>query len=237
MSEAAAIRILLVEDDEVVAQMLGSFLEKHGFHVEYEARGDRAVQRILGTKPDAVVLDGMLPGKDGFDICREIRNHYRGAILILTSRCDAIDHVLGLELGADDYMPKPAEPRVVLARIRACLRRGTSGPALSREPDEIVIGYFRINRAARTVHLGAEEISFTTAEFDLLWLRAGCAGTVLTRDDIKARMRGIEHDGIDRSIDMRISRLRKRLGDNAEIPTRIKTVRTKGYLFSPTAWN
>jgi len=236
MSESEMKRVLLIEDDEITVKTLGRFLEKQGFSVEHEARGDRAVERILAAQPDVVVLDGMLPGKDGFDVCREVRSRYRGPILMLTARDEDPDQILGLELGADDYIPKPAEPRVVLARIRACLRRGAAGAAAPQERDEFVFGRFRINRAARTVHLGTEEISFTTAEFDLLWLLASNAGTILSRDDIQSKMRGIEHDGLDRSIDMRISRLRKRLGDDPDTPARIKTVRAKGYLFSPTDW-
>jgi len=195
------------------------------------------VQRILDARPDAVVLDGMLPGKDGFEVCREVRDRYRGPILMLTSRDEDLDQVLGLELGADDYILKPAEPRVVLARIRACLRRSGGGSTPAGNPDEFAFGKFRINRASRTVLLDHKEIAFTTAEFDLLWLLASHAGTILSRDDIQSRLRGIEHDGLDRSIDMRISRLRKRLGDDSDNPARIKTVRAKGYLFSSTDWD
>ena len=230
-------RILLIEDDEIAVMTLGRFLEKQGLVVEYESKGNLAVQRILESKPDAVVLDGMLPGKDGFDICREVRELYRGPILMLTARDEDLDQVLGLELGADDYILKPAEPRVVLARIRACLRRAGPVAALPDAQDEFVFGKFRIDRASRTVHLERKEIALKTAEFDLLWLLASNAGTILSRDDIQSKLRGIEHDGLDRSIDMRISRLRKSLGDDAENPTRIKTVRAKGYLFSRTDWD
>lgn len=234
MNDPGMKRILLVEDDEIIAKTLSLYLGKQGFLVDHEARGDRAVRRILDTRPDVVVLDGMLPGKDGFEVCREVRERFNGPILMLTARGEDMDQILGLELGADDYMAKPAEPRLVLARIRACLRRGAG--AASEEKDEYAFGQFHISRATRSVHMGKEKIAFTTAEFDLLWLLASNAGKVLSRDDIQSRLRGIEHDGIDRSIDMRISRLRKRLGDDAEDPVRIKTVRAKGYLFSRTDW-
>ena len=235
MTNVKAKRVLIVEDDEISLMTLGRFLEKQGLAVEYESNGNLAVQRILDLMPDVVVLDGMLPGKDGFDICREVRDRYRGPILMLTARGEDLDQVVGLELGADDYILNPAQPRVVLARIRACLRR--AGAALPEAQDEFVFGRFRINRASRTVHLDKSEVPLKTAEFDLLWLLASNAGTILSRDDIQSKLRGIEHDGLDRSIDMRISRLRKSLGDDADNPTRIKTVRAKGYLFSRTDWD
>jgi len=234
MTDALATRVLIVEDDEVWARSLGLYLEKNGFKIELESRGDLAVDRILSSKPAAVVLDCLLPGKDGFDVCRDVRTTYQGVIVMLTARDDDINQVLGLELGADDYIAKPAEPRVILARLRAHLRR--AWPMLESGPDQLTFGRFRISHAARTVHLGDVEISFTTAEFELLWLLASHAGAILSRDDIQSSMRGIEHDGVDRSIDMRISRLRKRLGDDAETPNHIKTIRAKGYLFSTAAW-
>jgi len=237
MSGAPVRSVLLVEDDELFASLLGRFLEKNGFAVACEQRGDAAVARILAERPDAVILDGNLPGKDGFDICREVRPAYGGPIVMLTGRSEDMDQVLGLELGADDYVSKPAEPRVVLARLRACLRRGAQTVLQGGEPSAIRFGKFEISSVDRSVRLAGRELSFTTAEFDLLWLLAGRAGRVLARDDIFASLRGIEHDGLDRSIDMRISRLRKSLGDDAELPRRIKTVRGKGYLFSPTDWD
>jgi len=230
-------KILLVEDDRITAFVLSQYMEKQGFAVEHEMQGDIAVGRIVETQPDAVVLDANLPGKDGFEICREVRPRYRGPIVMVTGRTEDVDHVLGLELGADDYIPKPADPRVVLAHIKALLRRtGDAAPTIG-EPIEYRFGQLRIDKQTRSVYLGSEEILFTTAEFDLLWLLASRAGNVLSRDGIMTSLRGVEHDGLDRSIDMRISRLRKRLGDDIVNPRRIKTVRAKGYLFSPTDWN
>lgn len=236
MTQDQTTKILIVEDDEAWAKSLRMYLERNGLQVEIEPRGDHAVQHILLSKPAAVVLDCMLPGKDGFQVCHAVRKGYDGIIIMLTARDGDMDQVLGLELGADDYVAKPAEPRVVLARIRAHLRRLAPHDA-DPEPEQLAFGKFRISAAARTVHLGEAEILFTSAEFELLWLLASHAGAILSRDEIQSSMRGIEHDGVDRSIDMRISRLRKRLGDDAETPTRIKTIRSKGYLFSPVAWN
>jgi len=226
--------ILLIEDDELFAISLKLYIEKHGFRVIHESRGDCAVQRILTLKPDAVVLDCNLPGKDGFDICRETRTQYSGAILMLTARDEEAEQVLGLGLGADDYLLKPTAPHVVLAHLRACMRRQYDRP--KNDPDEYCFGIFFISRASRHVLLGGEEVIFSTAEFDLLWFLASNSGVVLTRDIIQNALRGIDHDAFNRAIDMRISRLRKALGDNAEHPVRIKTVRGTGYLFSRTAW-
>jgi two-component system, OmpR family, response regulator len=227
--------ILIVEDDAVLAAVLVRQLQKQGYATEVESHGARAVDRVRAQAPDAVILDGNLPGMDGFDVCRELRTSYRGVILMLTGRDGDMDRVLGLELGADDYLVKPVEPRVVAAHLKACLRRVEAAP--SAGSSELRYGTFRISQADRAVHLGDREIAFTTAEFDLLWMLAENAGTVLTRDQIMAGVRRIEHDGLDRSIDMRVSRLRKRLGDDADNPRRIKTVRGKGYLFSPSDWD
>lgn len=233
--------ILLVEDDERLAKLTAEYLRKNDFEVAIEARGDAAEARILAERPDLVILDVMLPGKDGFEVCRAVRPHYTGVILMLTARDEDFDQILGLELGADDYIAKPVQPRLLLARIKALLRRspcasGNSGASEPGELTELAFGTFRISQATRSAHLGAEVIDLTTAEFDLLWLLARHAGSVLSRDDLLQQLRGIGFDGLDRSIDARISRLRKKLGDDPENPTRIKTVRAKGYLFSKHDW-
>lgn len=232
-------RILLVEDDERLAELTAEYLRKNEFEVAIEPRGDTACTRIPAENPDVVVLDLMLPGKDGFDVCRTVRPHYHGVILMLTARDEDMDQILGLELGADDFISKPVQPRVLLARVRALLRRAIP-PEAAEAPgsgDELTFGRFRINQATRNAELGGQAIDLTTAEFDLLWLLACHAGTVLSRDDLLQRLRGIGFDGLDRSIDARISRLRKKLGDDPENPARIKTVRGKGYLFSRHDWN
>jgi len=235
---AMTAHILLVEDDERLAELTAEYLRKNGFAVAIEGHGDRAGPRILGEKPDLVILDVMLPGRDGFDICRAVRNDYTGVILMLTARDEDLDQILGLELGADDYISKPVQPRVLLARIKALLRRlPASSEQQQRDGDQLVFGQFHISQTTRTAGLGDQPIELTTAEFDLLWLLAQHAGAVLSRDDLLQELRGIGFDGLDRSIDARISRLRKKLGDDPENPTRIKTVRGKGYLFSKHDWN
>ncbi|MGF1547679.1 MAG: winged helix-turn-helix domain-containing protein [Thiotrichales bacterium] len=227
----AAPTILLVEDDAKLAALVREYLEKSGFEVGIEGRGDRAGARILAERPDLVILDIMLPGKDGFAVCREIRPAYDGPVLMLTARDEDLDELLGLELGADDYICKPVQPRLLLARIRAVMRR-TNGERNSHTPTRVDIDGFVIDTHTREAHLHGAPIGLTTAEFDLLWLLASHAGSVLSREDILRGVRGIGYDGTDRSIDLRISRLRKKLGDDPNEPRRIKTVRNAGYLFA-----
>ncbi len=234
-------RILLVEDDDRLAKLTAEYLQKNDFEVTIEARGDTAETRILNDNPDLVILDIMLPGKDGFEVCRAVRDKYQGVILMLTARDEDLDQILGLELGADDYLAKPVQPRLLLARIKALLRRApgiapTEEQGESGDSSELSFGNFRISQATRSTHLGDEIIDLTTAEFDLLWLLSKHAGNILSRDDLLQQLRGIGFDGLDRSIDARISRLRRKLGDDPENPTRIKTVRGKGYLFSKHDW-
>lgn len=227
-------RILLIEDDVPLASLISEYLRGHDFHVDVEPRGDTGAQRVLRDRPDLVILDVMIPGLNGMDVCRQVRRQFAGLILMLTARDDDIDQILGLELGADDYVKKPVEPRVLLARIRALLRRADQ-PVVS-DSNRLVFGAFSIDPAARRVTLGGTTIELTTLEFDLLWTLASAAGTVLTREVIFANLRGIEYDGLDRSIDLGISRLRAKLNDTATPPTKIKTVRGKGYLFVRDAW-
>ena len=235
-------RILLVEDDERLADLTAEYLRKNDFEVSIEVRGDTAEARILAEDPELVILDVMLPGKDGFEVCRAVREKYKGIILMLTARDEDLDQILGLELGADDYLAKPVQPRLLLARIKALLRRapGTANPtdqsAESGDGAELSFGTFTLSQATRSAHLGSDAIDLTTAEFDLLWLLARHAGSILSRDNLLQELRGIGFDGLDRSIDARISRLRRKLGDDPENPSRIKTVRGKGYLFSKHDW-
>jgi two-component system OmpR family response regulator len=231
-------RILLVEDDERLADLTAEYLRKNDYTVDIEGHGDTAEKRILDTRPDLVVLDVMLPGQDGFAVCRAVRPEYEGIILMLTARDEDIDQILGLELGADDYITKPVPPRLLLARIKALLRRATpaAGDDSQEASESIIFGNFRISQQTRSASLAGEAIDLTTAEFDLLWLLARHAGSILSRDDLLLQLRGIGFDGLDRSIDARISRLRRKLNDDPENPTRIKTVRGKGYLFSRHDW-
>ncbi|MCH8497132.1 MAG: response regulator [Marinobacter sp.] len=230
-------RILIVEDDERLAELTREYLESNGLTVSLETHGGHAVERIKNEKPDLVVLDLMLPGEDGLSICRRVRPFFSGPILMLTARTDDLDQVLGLEMGADDYISKPVKPRVLLARIRALLRRSGESADKSdqdgegEEPVRLQFNDLVVDRAMREAWLNDESIDLTSAEFDLLWLLASSAGRVLSREEIFSALRGIEYDGQDRSIDVRVSRIRPKIGDDPVHPRRIKTVRSKGYLF------
>ncbi|APR66516.1 MAG: response regulator [Thalassolituus sp.] len=228
-------RILIVEDDERLAALTKDYLESNGLKVSIEGDGSRAIERIKTEQPDLVVLDLMLPGEDGLAVCRIVRPYYKGPILMLTARTEDLDQVLGLEMGADDYVAKPVRPRVLLARIRALLRRVTDGPdeevAVSGSENRLTFGNLVVDSAMREAWLEGQSIDLTSAEFDLLWLLSSSAGKVLTREEIFNQLRGIEYDGQDRSIDVRVSRIRPKVGDDPMNPKRIKTVRSKGYLF------
>lgn len=226
-------RVLLVEDDARLAALVSEYLEQHEFVVRVETRGDEAVERFQAKMTDLVILDLMLPGMDGLEVCRELRRHYTGPIMILTAKGSDIDQVVGLELGADDYVIKPVEPRVLLARARVLLRRAT---AREPTPAELDFGRLKINRASHHVSLAGEPVILTTQEFDLLWLLASRAGEVLSRDAIYRELRGLEYDGLDRTIDVCVSHLRKKLGDDGDSPLHIKTIWGKGYLFATEAW-
>jgi DNA-binding response OmpR family regulator len=232
-------KILLVEDDVKLAALIRQYLEKTGeFDVEIEARGDRAVERALDSMPDLIILDIMLPGLDGLEVCRRIRPEYPGYILMLTALGDEVDEVVGLELGADDYVAKPAGPRRLLARVRTLLRRShatqRAGGEDSRreERDKITIGNLCIDDSRRVVTVGDDEVELTTAEYELLFLLARHSGEPLSREQIYKELRGIEWDGLDRSIDLRVTRLRRKLGDDAQNPRRIKAIRGVGYLLA-----
>ena len=221
--------ILLIEDDLPLAELVGDYLRANGYATELETRGDRAVARILRVQPDLVILDLMLPGEDGLTICRRARPEYAGPILMLTARGEDQDEVRGLELGADDYLPKPAAPRVLLARVRALLRRG-------RQPElppvqSLQVADLAIDRTTRTAILAGSPLSLTSGEFDLLWLFALHAGKELRRAFLYKQLHSADFDDIDRSIDLRVSRLRQKLARHCGEEV-IKTVRGVGYLYT-----
>ncbi|XGA80542.1 winged helix-turn-helix domain-containing protein [Halomonas sp. CH40] len=221
--------VLIIEDDKRLAELTRDYLEANGFQVSLEADGSKGVDRILTLQPDLVILDLMLPGEDGLSICRRVRPNFSGPIMMMTARTDDLDQVLGLEMGADDYVSKPVQPRVLLARMRALLRRADQ--PLPTGEVRLRFENLEIDNATREAWLSGERIDLTSAEFDLLWLLASNAGHVLTREEIFTELRGIKYDGQDRSIDVRVSRIRPKIGDDPHQPHRIKTVRSKGYLF------
>jgi len=231
-----AVDILLIEDDKRLAELTAEYFRQNGMTVAIEARGDRALARFAADKPRVVLLDLMLPGTDGLTICRQLREQFDGPILIFTARDSDIDQVIGLEAGADDYVSKPVDPMVLLARTRALLRRVETDDTPQPAGGDIELGALRVSESAQEVWLDGRKVALTTHEFELLVLLARNAGKILSRDDIFHNLRGIEYDGLDRSIDGRISKLRKKLKDSATEPTRIKTIWGKGYLLVPDAW-
>jgi DNA-binding response OmpR family regulator len=233
---ASNIDILLIEDDARLAELTAAYLGQNGLRVSVEARGDRALERFAQERPRLVLLDLLLPGKSGLSICRELRQSHSVPILILTARDTEFDHVIGLESGADDYVMKPVEPMVLLARVRALLRRAERGGPNGERRADLHLGALRISETSREVWLQGRPVPLTTQEFELLSLLAKRAGELVSRDEVFRAMRGIDYDGLDRSIDGRVSKLRRKLGDHAAAPTRIKTVWGKGYLLVPDAW-
>ena len=226
-------KILIVEDDLKLARLINDFLVPYAFEVAEAYRGDTALKLFKSFMPHITILDLMLPGRDGVQVCRDLREISATPILMLTARADDIDQILGLEIGADDYVTKPVEPRVLLARIRALLRRH----AVAMEPAEhMTFGALTIDRRTRCAALEGCAVELSTTEFELLWLLAQRAGHIMSRDAILNALRGIEFDGLDRSVDVCISKLRKKLNDDPRQPRRIKTVWGKGYLFSALDW-
>jgi two-component system response regulator RstA len=228
-------QVLIVEDDRRLAELTRDYLESHGLQVAVESDGTRAARRIVEEQPDLVILDLMLPGEDGLSICRKARADYDGPILMLTARTDDSDQVAGLDMGADDFVCKPVHPRVLLARIHALLRRSDTTDASTQAPRRRVFGPLVVDSALREAWLHEVSIELTSAEFDLLWLLVSHAGRILSREEIFTALRGVGYDGQDRSIDVRISKIRPRIGDDPIHPRLIKTVRNKGYLFVPEA--
>ena len=233
-------RLLLVEDDTRLSSLIAEYLAAYEFEVEVVARGDEALPRFHAFAPDIVVLDLMLPGMDGADVCRQLRALGNTPILVLTAREDDYDQVALLEYGADDFINKPVQPRVLLARLRALLRRAlpatpASNPAPAAAPGTLQFGALRIATSDRRVDWRDATVTLSGSEYKLLLVLAEAAGTVLSRDALLKKLRGLEFDGLDRSIDNNISKLRRKFDDHAS--DKIKTVWGEGYLFSPSAWD
>ncbi len=234
-------RIVFVEDDAAIGRLIADFLSRHDMSVHIEPRGDTALAVIEAQQPDLVMLDIMLPGLDGLSVCRELRPRFNGPIVMLTALDSDMNQILGLELGANDYILKTTPPAVLLARLRVQLRASRpqetpASPAPNLRSRALQFGALRIDPESRDVRLQDERIVLSTADFDLLWELATHAGQVLNREQLFRALRGIDYDGLDRSIDVAISRLRRKLHDDTENPQRIKTVRQRGYLLAPNAW-
>jgi two-component system phosphate regulon response regulator OmpR len=220
--------ILLIEDDRRLAEMVSEYLGEAGVRVSVAGDGRTGLSRLGGEPYDALVLDLMLPDMDGLEVCRQVRAFSDTPVLMLTARGDAMDRVVGLEVGADDYLPKPFEPRELLARLRAILRR--RGPA--RSPSILRFGRLEIDRDARRVRVDGVERTLTGHQFALLATMAERAGRVLSRDTLMDLVRGEELEAFDRSIDVHVSRIRAAIEDDPKRPRRLLTVRGAGYVFA-----
>lgn len=228
--------LLLIEDDHRLAHMVSEYLAQSGFAVQHAADGLSGLTMLQDTPPALVLLDLMLPNIDGLEVCRRIRampgSLAHIPVLMLTAKGDPMDRVVGLELGADDYLPKPFEPRELLARIRAVLRRQAIGDAPPSSHQVLTFGSLELDRDARTLSLRGKVCDVTAYQFDLLWVLAERAGRVLSRDQIMEAVRGRELEAFDRSIDVHMGRIRAAIEDDVKAPKRILTVRGVGYVFA-----
>ena len=221
-------RILLIEDDSRLAEMVSEYLGEAGFRVSIAAGGRAGLERLAREPFDALVLDLMLPDMDGLDVCRELRAKSDTPVLMLTARGDAADRIVGLELGADDYLPKPFQPRELLARLRAILRRGKSKGRAA----PLRFGNLEIDRDSRSVRVDGQERSLTGYQFALLVALAENAGRVLSRETLMDLVKGEPLEAFDRSIDVHVSRIRAAIEHDPRKPRRIVTVRGAGYVFA-----
>lgn len=222
--------ILVVDDNPDIREVLDMLLQSEGYDTKLADSGKTALDLIAKHHFDLILMDIIMPEMDGYQLARHIRDNpatRRIPLIMISARNEDIDEALGLELGADDYIRKPFEPLIVRARVKACLRR-----TLPDSPERISFGKLIIDRNERSARLDTHELELSSAEFDLLWLLATHAGQILSREEILQATRGLEYDGVNRSIDMRISRLRKLLNDDPDNPQFIKSIRSQGYLFS-----
>ncbi|MBI2215503.1 MAG: response regulator transcription factor [Acidobacteria bacterium] len=219
-------RVLIIDDDEKLNALLTEYLGRFDVRVTTAVHPEAGLRAVRSDPPDILILDVMLPGMDGFSVCRKIRESSRIPIIMLTARGDVTDRIVGLEMGADDYLPKPFEPRELVARIQAVLRRGKG-----EETEVSRYGTLELNWAARSARLAGEELELTGAEFELLALLVRNRGRVLSRERIMDETRGVDWGAFDRSIDVLVSRLRQKLRDDPRRPSLIRTVRGSGYSF------
>jgi two-component system, OmpR family, response regulator CpxR len=228
-------RVLIIDDDFELCSLVSEYLAPEGFRVESVHDGETGLQRALNGNYLLVVLDVMLPGMSGFDVLRRIRATSRIPVLLLTARGEDVDRIVGLEIGADDYLPKPFNPRELVARIRAVLRRTSADPkgvGAPRPPEILRIGDIELDPATRTVRHGGQPVDLTSVEFNLLEVLLREAGRVVTREELVSAVLSRKFSPFDRSIDMHVSKVRKKLGDMNGDAEHIKTVRGVGYIFA-----
>jgi two-component system, OmpR family, response regulator len=227
-------KILLVEDDLTLADWVIEYLQEQQFLVEHVARGDLVKEKVATFSPDLVLLDVMLPGINGIEVCRLLRQDTHIPIIMLTARSDEFDEVIGLEAGANDYVIKPVRPRALLARINSALKNIITPP---EKTHEITLGQLCINSEANRVTYQGKEVELSTSLFAFLWFLANHSGKVVDRDTVFKALKNREYDGQDRRFDVMLSTLRKIFNDDPQSPKKFKTVWGKGYLFVADAWN
>jgi DNA-binding response OmpR family regulator len=220
-------RILVVDDDERLRELLAEYLGGRGFDVVTAEDGERGLSRLRSGGIDLVVLDVMMPGRDGLDVCRELRTFTRVPVVMLTARGDETDRIVGLELGADDYLPKPFNPRELLARIQAVLRRADAPVDRS---SVLTAGPLAVDPDRRTATLSGTPIELTTTEFEILRTLIANAGRVIPRERLMELARGEEYASFERSVDVHVSHIRRKLDDDPKSPKLLKTVRGVGYV-------
>ncbi len=218
-----ATRILLVDDEQNIRELAALYLEKEGFAVDFAANGRDAIQRFQQVQPNLVLLDVMMPGMDGFEVCRELRRESDVPVLMLTARSEDVDKIVGLELGADDYMTKPFNPRELVARVKAILRRYDSG---NRPKNTIAVGHLVVDKARREARIGDDLLNLRTKEFDLLVAFAENPGIALTRDQLLESVWGYDYAGETRTVDVHVQHLRSKLNGAG---VQIETLRGVGY--------
>jgi DNA-binding response OmpR family regulator len=219
--------ILIIDDDKKLNNLLIEYLSKFGFKATAVTNPEEGLKILRRKLPDMIILDIMLPGKDGFEVCKEIRKEYSIPIIMLTARGEVTDRIVGLELGADDYLPKPFEPRELVARIQSVLRRSSE----SVKSETVKFRNLMIDFNKRSVLLDEKRVDLTNMEFEILSVFVKNPGRVLNRDQILEKIKGIEWEAFDRSVDVLMSRLRQKLNDDPKNPTFFKTVWGAGYLF------
>lgn len=223
-------KILLIDDDEELCDLVTEFLQSESFVVEMAHDGEKGVEKSLEGEFNLIILDVMLPKINGFEVLRKIRKNSQLPVLMLTARGEDVDKIIGLELGADDYLPKPFNPRELIARIKAILRRSQVSPVIPK--DVIIVDDVQVNLASRLALRGSENLNLTAVEFDLLVNLMQKAGEIVKRDDLAKIVLGRRLTPFDRSMDMHISNLRKKLGKRPDGHERIKTIRSVGYIYT-----
>lgn len=225
-------RILIIDDDEDLCELVSEYLTVEGFETKAINDGKSGLETALDEEPDLIILDVMLPKMNGFDVLRELRKSSQIPVLMLTARGDDTERIVGLEIGADDYLPKPFNPRELVARIRAVLRRVYSDDEDETQQDRIRVEDIEISLKARSAKLAGEDLTLTSVEFDLLVALVKEAGKIVKKEDLSRKVLERDLSPFDRSLDMHISNLRKKIGRRADDDERIKTIRSVGYIFT-----